>query len=500
MRWTELEASLSADERERLREGLRESAQALLQAIDLSGGDAAASAVIDQVTTARDQLDRVAAVVANAGHAVSAPGATHAVAPRPAVLAARPDLTGAITAPPSDPTARSATRTALTGKTAAAIAVIAALAIFAVVRSGFPSSTGGSPGQTAPTVPAVRAVRSTVLARTGSAGLPAGDLAFLALDDSGQLTATDRQRKVVLRFGADGGVLSTWGPEIGGPTALEELAGVAARGGATYALDRKGPRIVQFDAAGRVVSILSLENLATYGPNGLVVGTDGRVYVADTGQNRILVLAPDGAAMEEWRGAATGDGQLRQPLTLAFAPDGEVFVVQLEANRIQRLDARGQSLGSWVVSFRPSGIAVDAQRRVYVTDGDNRRVRVFGPTGVPVAELGSDPAPIELASPGPLAVRADGAALYVLGRDGLARLDLESGPPPAAGTVSEGATVGSAVGNTPRASLLVERPELAAVTPILAIVAALGAAVLVFDLRAARRRGRPPARDVPLSG
>ncbi len=85
-------------------------------------------------------------------------------------------------------------------------------------------------------------------------------------------------------------------------------------------------------------------------PESLAVGSDGSVYVADTGNNTIRKMTPDGVVT-----------------TLAGSPG--VFGSS---------DGAG-SAASFVV---PRGVAVDSAQRVYVSDSGNNTIRMITPAGV----------------------------------------------------------------------------------------------------------------------
>lgn len=93
--------------------------------------------------------------------------------------------------------------------------------------------------------------------------------------------------------------------------------GVAVDGaGRVYAVDRKGRRVVVFDAAGAVVKTLPLPFEE---PWGLAVGAEGKcVAVSDRETGRVVRLDEDGRTLLDF---AAG----KKPLGLAFGRGGELF-------------------------------------------------------------------------------------------------------------------------------------------------------------------------------
>lgn len=271
----------------------------------------------------------------------------------------------------------------------------------------------------------VRVVATARLA-TVDDGLPEGsELAFLALDPVGNLIVSDVGRKSVLRFDSAGHLLTEWGPRFAGAM-LDEPAGVAATSDSVYVVDRGTPRIFELDMQGRLRGLLSLEALGTYGLNGLALDRPGNLYVADTGRNRILAFTPSGAPVRTVGRPGADLGALTQPMMLAFAPDASMAVADWENSRIARWSSEFQPANTFSTGFRPFGIAVDGAGRIFVPDTSRRKVVVFTSDGTSVAELGGPNSADALdVAPRQVAVSRVGQSVYVLGAEGLRRLDLE---------------------------------------------------------------------------
>lgn len=331
-------------------------------------------------------------------------------------------------------------------------------------------------GSEEPPLPAVRQRFVQTLVRA-AAETPPRELAFLAVEPAQTLLVTDRARRSVVRFDAAGRLLAEWGPQLAGGVVLGEPAGVAAAGDRRYVLDRDTPRILRLDPGGRLQGVIPLQQYGTYGLNGLAVDAGGRLYAADTGRNRILVLGPAGQFLRELRGSGGSLGPLVQPMALAFAPGGSLFVADWENARVVRFDPGLQPADAWPAGGRPFGIAVDALGRVFVPDAENRRVRVYTPRGTPLGELGGPGSrPFRLQATPRVAAGPAPGTIYVLGPDGVVRVEFDDVPAlPAEGTVAD--------------------PSLLALA---AAAAAVGALLLRWQRRRARaRRTRSGAPRAP---
>lgn len=166
----------------------------------------------------------------------------------------------------------------------------------------------------------------------------------------------------------------------------------------------------------------------------MTVDSQGRIYVADAGNNRIQVLDAQGEFLDEWRDAGAGEsllhpiyialdrseshayvldlsphvrkfdtegnfvtgwgeyglapGQFHSPLKIGIGLDDSVYVSDEALNRVSKFDPDGELLlhfgrhGSGPGEFYlPQGVAVDAQSRVWVVDYGNHRGQTFTDQG-----------------------------------------------------------------------------------------------------------------------
>lgn len=156
-----------------------------------------------------------------------------------------------------------------------------------------------------------------------------------------------------------------------------------------------------------------------YGPRGIAIH-DGLVYVTDTGNERVQVFTEQGEFVRMFGSIGSDLGQLSEPVGIAVTTDGTVLVADSNNARIARFTTDGQPLAPWPVSaweeqqyFEPY-LTIDAESRVYASDSADGQVIVLSSDGQPLTTI-EDP---ELAAPYGLALADDGNLLYV--SDGLA--------------------------------------------------------------------------------
>ena len=152
------------------------------------------------------------------------------------------------------------------------------------------------------------------------------------------------------RFGGDGG------PSVA--AGLNEPAALVVQGGRLYVADQSNNRIRMVDLRTGLITTVAGTGTAAFngdgrpateaalaGPSGLTIGTDGRLYIADTFNGRIRAVDPATGIIE----TVVGDGG-------EYRYQGE-------------MEAASPSLS------RPSGFAVDVEGNVFMTDSDNHLVR-----------------------------------------------------------------------------------------------------------------------------
>jgi DNA-binding beta-propeller fold protein YncE len=261
----------------------------------------------------------------------------------------------------------------------------------------------------------------------------------IGIDPRGSVYVADTGNERLVRLWGDGTYLG----EIGGPAELggAQLAGagsvaVSAASDETYVADTNHNRILVYGPEGSLLAKWGAgEGDGSAGggpgafnhPDALAVAPDGNVYVADTGNNRVVELSPAGDVLDEWGSKGTDNGHFRSPAGVAVDAAGSVYVLDSENNRVQVFSANGQFLAKWGVRgdgvgefSQPSAIAVDCNGDVYVADTNNNRVQRFNlaaPAASGCLAPGAWPPPLNVA---PVLQVSLPRAAGVLARRGLA--------------------------------------------------------------------------------
>ena len=149
-------------------------------------------------------------------------------------------------------------------------------------------------------------------------------------------------------------------------------------------------------------------------PEGVAVGADGRIYVADYSPVRVSAFHPNGTLARTIGSYGAGDGEFYHPVGVAVGADGRIVVVDWSQSRIHVFYPNGTarafgSGGAGEEQFRrPGDVAVGADGRIYVADSGNGRVQVIRPDGTFVLAFETTSSTARMDRPTSIAVGPDG--------------------------------------------------------------------------------------------
>src|SRR3990172_7870941 len=248
----------------------------------------------------------------------------------------------------------------------------------------------------------------------------------VAVDDKGNIYVADFLNNMIRKVNKDGEVITFLGS---GHAAFADGKGRLAhlRGPDNIALDKEGNIYVADRGSHTIRKIVEGSAVTTIAGNGypayldgngvkthfrepisLAVDRDGNIYVADSGNNAIRKITPDGTVSTLAGGSKPGykdgkghDARFSWPTGVAIDSFGNIYVCDSQNNRIRRITPEGvvstvAGMGipgfadgtGYNVQFRfPTGIGVDKTGNIYVADSGNNRIRKISQGGILQAQL-----------------------------------------------------------------------------------------------------------------
>ncbi|TAJ99598.1 MAG: hypothetical protein EPO36_11085 [Chloroflexota bacterium] len=205
---------------------------------------------------------------------------------------------------------------------------------------------------------------------------------------TGDVFVSDRPMGAVYVYSRDGAFLREFRPAIA-IEGWQPLGLTFDAAGNLFVTDLAGSqRILEFDTAEKLVQTFG-EDEGLLFPNGVAVDGNGRVYVTDSNNGRLLVFAADGSLLSKI-GRGAGVANLGLPRGVAIDDQGRVFVVDSSGQGVLVYAALasgdeqpahrgffgGHGIANGQFAF-PMGVAVDTHGRVYVADTANDRIQVW---------------------------------------------------------------------------------------------------------------------------
>jgi len=151
-----------------------------------------------------------------------------------------------------------------------------------------------------------------------------------------------------------------------------------------------------------------------------VIVSGNKIYVADTGNQRIQVFDNSGNPLFTFGKNGAGKGEFRFPYGMAADKSGQLYVADMYNGNVQVFSKDGNFIkyfGSTADFIKPAGLFIDGET-LYITDVALHKVMVFDLGGKKIRELGKKgKAPGEFDSPNAVTVANGNVIISDSGND-----------------------------------------------------------------------------------
>lgn len=235
----------------------------------------------------------------------------------------------------------------------------------------------------------------------------ADDRLYVLDDLNGRVAVLDRQGRSLGAIPLPGAEGTSWlGIGFGG---ADQLFLAASGDGRIVVIDLKGKPVREFPAA---------DPGEDPRPTGILVSR-GSCFVADNRAHKVRGFSLDGRPLASWGGLGEGPAQFRAPFRVAQDSLDRVLVTDALNSRILVFTPKGEPLATFGefgttegTLFRPAGLAVLDGDRVLVSDNYFGSLQIFNAQGAYQGVLCDGGSPLALENPTGLAVR--GRTVYVV--------------------------------------------------------------------------------------
>jgi streptogramin lyase len=151
-----------------------------------------------------------------------------------------------------------------------------------------------------------------------------------------------------------------------------------------------GPKLYTFDA---MWGSKGSNNDQLNDPEGIDISPSGKIVIADTGNSRIVVWDSNGKPVTTFGSFGTradwrNPPQFNHPTAIFIHPSKKIYVADTLNQRVVVLDERGMVLSSWGTLgtdngdfYLPRSIAKDHFGNIWVLDSGNSRIEIFSELG-----------------------------------------------------------------------------------------------------------------------
>ena len=164
-----------------------------------------------------------------------------------------------------------------------------------------------------------------------------------------------------------------------------------------YISDSLNHRIVNYDIKGNFVSILNfippaienfdVDRLRLSEPKGIDVDSFGNIYIADSGNDRILKVSATGQFLSEIKGDDFEAKYFLKPSDVKIDDYGNIYIADTGNDRVLVMNQNKKVLLEIKGLKSPAGITTDNKGNIFVSNTAKNKVVVYNIKNEPILEL-----------------------------------------------------------------------------------------------------------------
>jgi DNA-binding beta-propeller fold protein YncE len=216
----------------------------------------------------------------------------------------------------------------------------------------------------------------------------------VVVDQTGQVYVSDYDLDRIQIFSPEGKFLRQWGKsgKDRGHFTVAAGLGMDRERRRIYLAEFYNKRVEVYDLDGELQFQVGEPGRVWGGamnyPTDVAVDRDGNIYVADAYNHRIQKFTPKGKVLAKWGGffgwgiPASWKGWFRVPSGIGVDSEGRIFVADSANHRMVALSGNGRVLDQWDLDLptellSPNRVAVGLDSRIFATDTAHDRLLVF---------------------------------------------------------------------------------------------------------------------------
>lgn len=194
----------------------------------------------------------------------------------------------------------------------------------------------------------------------------------------GHIAVTCRKRKCVLVLSSeDGSLLNSFGQlNLCCPSGL-----VLDENGNFIVTDIKLQKIFWFTPKGKLIDEMLFSSNFLNEPRYATISSLGQLIVSDSGNHCIRIFDKSGRVCTSFGSFGRNDGQFRFPYGVCTDASGNIIVADRYNDRVSLFTKRGDFVNHIVTAnqgiYRPQGVALSSDLKLYITHGDIKACEVI---------------------------------------------------------------------------------------------------------------------------